>query len=83
MILYNNRYRGPFEYEKFILNILGFHNIITELELFEIYGDDKSVDSLKDIKAKVDTLFNDYTKKDGYCDKCYLEILKGKENLRK
>lgn len=31
MIVYNNRYRGPLEYDKFALNILTFHNLINEI----------------------------------------------------
>ena len=31
MILYNMRYRGPFEYDKFVLNIFQIHNEVKML----------------------------------------------------
>lgn len=32
MIVYNMRYRGPYEYDKFILNVFQFHNEMLDLE---------------------------------------------------
>ena len=32
MIQYNMRYRGPYEYEKFILNVYQFHNEMLDIE---------------------------------------------------
>ena len=32
MILYNFKYRGPYEYEKFVLNIFQFLNEMTDLQ---------------------------------------------------
>jgi hypothetical protein len=32
MILYNFKYRGPYEYEKFILNIYQFLNEMTDIQ---------------------------------------------------
>ena len=32
MIVYNMRYRGPYEYDKFILNVFQFHNEMIDLE---------------------------------------------------
>lgn len=31
MIIYNLRYRGPYEYDKVILNVLQYHNTIHEV----------------------------------------------------
>lgn len=31
MITYNMRYRGPYEYDKFILNMMQFHNEINAM----------------------------------------------------
>ena len=62
MIFYNNRYRGPFEYDKFALNILSFHNIINELETLELKGTKKEFNSLKEIKDNIDIFFEEYTK---------------------
>lgn len=48
MIIYNNRYRGPFEYDKFILNVFGFSNEINETLIHEF-------------KNKNSKSFNEYT----------------------
>lgn len=36
MIIYNMPYRGPFEYDKFCLNILQFYNEVQHLTYFEL-----------------------------------------------
>ena len=36
MILYNMRHRGPYEYDKFTLNILQISNAVTLSELQEL-----------------------------------------------
>ena len=59
MILYNMRYRGPFEYDKFVLNIFQIHNEVKMLvrkfneneegNLLDIYKDINQIyESLKD-----------------------------------
>ena len=82
MIFYNNRYRGPFEYDKFALNILSFHNIINELDTLEIKGTKKEFNSLKEIKDNIDIFFEEYTKANGLRNQINLSILKEKENLK-
>lgn len=82
MIIYNNRYRGPFEYDKFALNILSFHNIMNELETLEIKGTKKEFNNLKKIKDNIDIFFEEYTKANGLRNKINLSILKEKENLK-
>ena len=32
MIVYNMRYRGPYEYDKLILNVLQFHNEVLDMK---------------------------------------------------
>lgn len=32
MIIYNMRYRGPYEYDKTILNVLQFHNEVLDMK---------------------------------------------------
>lgn len=82
MIIYNNRYRGPFEYDKFALNILSFHNIINELETLEIKGTKKEFNNLKEIKNDIDIFFEEYTKANGLRNEINLSILKEEENLK-
>ena len=66
MIYYNMRYRGPYEYDKFTLNILNYVNFvedyINDMENYE-YNCPSSVDSdkymsLKEFNEKVDEAFN-------------------------
>lgn len=82
MIIYNNRYRGPFEYDKFALNILSFHNIINELKTLEIKGTKKEFNNLKEIKNDIDIFFEEYTKANGLRNEINLSILKEEENLK-
>ncbi len=53
MILYNMRYRGPYEYEKFILNVFQYHNEILRMkkELNE-----KNEQNITELTAKLDKL---------------------------
>lgn len=54
MITYNIRYRGPFEYEKFILNIMqNYNETKTLIEDFTHYKES----TIDDLQNKVNTLF--------------------------
>lgn len=56
MILYNMRYRGPYEYDKTILNVFQFHNEILSMtkELEE-----QNEQNIKLIQDKIETLFQE------------------------
>jgi hypothetical protein len=54
MILYNFRHCGPYEYDKFVLNILQLHNEIVLLEQRLTEG---SVNQLVDTKQDFDAMF--------------------------
>ena len=65
MIYYNMRYRGPYEYDKFTLNILNYINFvndyINDMENYE-YSCPTSVDedtfiTLKEFQDKIDEAF--------------------------
>lgn len=32
MIIYNMRYRGPYEYDKLVLNVFQFHNLVLKVK---------------------------------------------------
>ena len=53
MIIYNMRYRGPYEYDKMVLNVLQYHNTI-----HEVYESLHKQDSENIVAAqeKIDTL---------------------------
>ena len=56
MILYNMRYRGPYEYDKTVLNVFQFHNEILSMtkELEE-----QNEQNIKLIQDKIETLFQE------------------------
>ena len=57
MIMYNNRYRGPYEYDKFMFNILSLHNVLESLETVEIRGTVAEITTLKTISEEVNKVF--------------------------
>jgi hypothetical protein len=58
MILYNFRHRGPYEYDKFVLNILQLHN---EIILLEQRLSEGTANQLASAKQDFDTTFNALT----------------------
>lgn len=52
MITYNMRYRGSYEYDKFVLNILQFHNEVQDM-VAEMNTGDQTLTGYKD---KLDNL---------------------------
>jgi len=57
MILYNYRYRGPYEYDKFILNTLQLVNEMDLLEKKFFTGDYGTMESeLNDLNELIDSL---------------------------
>ena len=75
MIVYNNIYRGPFEYEKFALNILSFHNIVNSIESIEMENTTEEIQTLTALKDEVDKVFEDFTGANGLCEKNFLLTL--------
>ena len=53
MIVYNMRYRGPYEYDKFILNVFQFHNEMIDLEK-AVNSDNTSLASNKKLLEKLE-----------------------------
>lgn len=77
MIHYNMRYRGPYEYDKFILNILQYSN-----DANDFIDDINNLDSYKTIKELYDTintLYNKSTGKNGTSENCYKQLIMFKE----
>lgn len=56
MILYNMRFRGPLEYDKFVLNVLQFHNEVSEIILKEF--DTTSGASLEQIVKDINAIYD-------------------------
>ena len=77
MIHYNMRYRGPYEYEKFILNIFQYANAANDFE-----DEIERVQSFKTIKELYDIvneLYNKSTGAEGSSEKCYKKLIMFKE----
>lgn len=86
MIHYNMRYRGPLEYDKFILNIFQFHNEIHELYVKELSRelrkDNTSYKSLGNYINEIDEAYSYYTGTEtepGFSEKLYLMLINYKE----
>lgn len=62
MILYNMRNRGPFEYDKFVLNVLQLYNAINLAEINELKLTNEQIKSLSEIQE----LINNYYKESLY-----------------
>ena len=73
MINYNMRYRGPYEYDKFILNVFQYSNAIYDLEKELSEGD--SGNTINEINKTVNDLFNQVVGVDGVSDKVYKELI--------
>lgn len=77
MIHYNMRYRGPYEYEKFILNVLQYsnnaHDFSSELNGLQEY------ETLKELHDTITDLYNKSTRAYGMTEKCYKKLIMFKE----
>lgn len=69
MIFYNMRYRGPYEYDKFILNIFQYSNMVNDF----IYDTNNSATwkTLYDIQNQVNNIFKQSTEVNGKSDRIY------------
>ena len=74
MILYYIRYRGPYEYDKFILNIFQLNN---EIKRLQKEFNDTSLSQLLLKQKELNDIFNELTKEDNELDR----LLSIKERL--
>jgi hypothetical protein len=74
MILYNIRYRGPYEYDKFILNIFQLNN---EIKRLQKEFNDTSLSQLLLKQKELNDIFNELTTEDNELDR----LLSIKERL--
>lgn len=51
MIVYNMRYRGPYEYDKLILNVFQFHNEVLDI----VRETDEKSSDLQKISERIET----------------------------
>ena len=83
MIIYNNRYRGPHEYDKFALNILSFHNAVESIRTSEVNGIADDMLTLKSIHEDVNSVFDIYSKNNGLCENIFLLTIKERECIKR
>ena len=57
MIFYNMRYRGPYEIDKFSLNIFNYANYVNDY-IYDINNTSEDYKTLKEIKDQIDQVFN-------------------------
>lgn len=57
MIFYNMRYRGPYEIDKFSLNIFNYVNYVNDY-IYDINNTSEDYKTLKEIKDQIDQVFN-------------------------
>lgn len=69
MILYNIRHRGPYEYDKFVLNIMQTYNEVKRLlDSFNINSSSK----LMEKKKAIDTYMDEMSDVDGVLEELLL-----------
>lgn len=69
MILYNIRHRGPYEYDKFVLNIMQTYNEVKRLlDSFNINSNSK----LMEKKKAIDTYMDEMSDVDGVLEELLL-----------
>lgn len=60
MILYNIRHRGPYEYDKFVLNILQASNEVKRLlKTFRSESNSKIIQKKESLRSYIDALSNE------------------------
>lgn len=69
MINYNIRYRGPYEYDKFILNVFQYSNAIYDFE--HDLSSKGAYTTIHELQEIVDGLFEQTTQEKGFSDKIY------------
>ena len=82
MILYNMRHRGPYEYDKFTLNVLQISNAVTLSELQELTVNSNNKNNLLEIQKKINEVYTSLVGNDdviGLTEKIYINsfLLKG------
>lgn len=82
MILYNMRNRGPYEYDKFTLNILQIHNAVTLSEMHELTNNKVNQEALIDMQNNLNEVYNKLigtSSSTGLAETIYLKLFNIKE----
>ena len=57
MIYYNMRYRGPYEYDKFTLNIFNYINYVNDY-IYDMNNTSEEYNTFKQMQNDIDAAFN-------------------------
>lgn len=57
MIYYNMRYRGPYEYDKFTLNVLNYVNYVNDY-LYDMNNTSEEFNTLKQIENEINNAYD-------------------------
>lgn len=82
MILYNMRNRGPYEYDKFTLNILQIYNAVTLSEMYELDENNSSKEALVAMQNNINNIYTKLIGTDnqtGLAEEMYLKSFNIKE----
>ncbi len=75
MIYYNMRYRGPYEYDKFTLNILNYVNYVNDYT-YDANNLSESYKTFKELEEQINKAFEDTLKNS---EKIYEYFIMNKE----
>lgn len=77
MIHYNMRYRGAYEYDKYVLNILQYANDANDFmdDILEL----QDYETIKLIYDEINDLYNKSTGVNGLSERCYKTLIMFKE----
>lgn len=74
MIFYNMRYRGPYELDKFSLNIFNYVNYVNEY-VHDINNTSETYKTLKAMQNEIDEVFEDTVGDYKLCDQIYKNFI--------
>lgn len=74
MIFYNMRYRGPYELDKFSLNIFNYSNYVNDY-IYDINNTSETYKTLKALEKEVDRIFHNTVGDYQLCDQIYKNFI--------
>ena len=73
MINYNIRYRGPYEYDKFILNVFQYSNAMYDFE--HDLTDKGAYTTINEMYELIDSMYEQATQEKGFSDQIYKTLI--------
>ena len=73
MIFYNFRYRGPYEYDKYVLNVLQYSNMVNDF--INDIDNTATWKTLYDLNHEVEKIYNETVGDGGRSDKIYETLI--------